>query len=202
MIVTMEISDAGRQTLRDLTDSGEQADEIIAAGLERAGALLADGIAEGLILGRYGLTMRHPGQGGLAGGVQHWWVDRGRMMLAVGVPSNHPAAPYAAIHEHGGTIRPRNARALAVPLSAEARQYSSPRDMADLQYIPRRGRPPLLARVLHKRGQEAGLEVHWVLLRSVTLPARRWLSRGVEDNLAEAAAGFEDVLAERYGSSN
>ncbi len=78
---------------------------------------------------------------------------------------------YARIHELGGMIRPRSANALAVPLTDEARKSRGPRYMSDLQYIPLRGRDPLLARV----DENFGLDPQWVLKREVHMPARPYL---------------------------
>lgn len=194
-VVTLDIPAASRRTIERAAGSAERADEAIAKGLETAVVIGADVIAEGLVMGDYGLTMRHPGSG-LAASVRGWMIDPAVPLAAVGVPADSPAAAYAGILERGGTIYPRRARALAVPVSEEAKRYTSPRDMPDLTYIPRKGRPPLLVRELKRRGHMTGFEVHWVLLASVIIPAFHWLTRGVADATRPMGGAMQDVLNE------
>lgn len=77
---------------------------------------------------------------------------------------------YARIQEFGGTIRAKGG-GLAVPIHPDAQRASaagrSPRDMSDLKFIPRPGKPPLLIR--DNNGQ---WDLMYVLPRSVVLPAR------------------------------
>jgi hypothetical protein len=190
MIVTLEMSPDSEDTIRRHATAAEAAMAAMAEALEAAVFLGADTIREGLIRGAYGLTMRRPASG-LAASVTGWMIDAEVPVAALGVPSNAPAARYASIHNTGGTIRPRNARALAVPTSDEARQYSSPRDMADLTFIPRESKPPLLARVIGEQ-----LQVHWVLMSSVTIPATHWFDRGVADAMGPMTDAFQGVMDE------
>jgi len=197
VIVTLEITEASKRLIARHTKAADQAGEALARGLEAAAVAGADKIREGLVRGDYDLVMQHPGSG-LAASVFGWMIDASIPLAAVGVPSDAPAAKYARILEEGGTIRPRTARALAVPISDEAKREESPRAMAGLVMISRRmaGKPPLLARVL--RGGR--LQVHWVLLKSVTIRPRRWLSRGTQDALPEMTRVFEGVLSEYVGT--
>lgn len=84
--------------------------------------------------------------------------------------------PYARIQELGGTIVPRKGRALAVPIGAEGRKAA--RDAGgsirslNLIYIKRKGgQAPLLAKSI---GGNA-IKPLFILLKSVTLPARPYL---------------------------
>ena len=86
---------------------------------------------------------------------------------------------YARVHEEGtdkmlgGPITPKNVTYLSIPLTAKARRYSSPRDMPDdLQFIPLKGRNPIL--VTMDENFEIK-EVHWVLVKEVTIPPRPYL---------------------------
>jgi phage gpG-like protein len=83
---------------------------------------------------------------------------------------------YAAIHQFGGRIVPRNARALTIPVHHDAKNHFA-RDFGDnLIFLPpRNGKPPMLAR--HKFGggkklRSVGLEIMYVLLKSVYIPKR------------------------------
>ena len=83
--------------------------------------------------------------------------------------------PYARIQELGGTIIAKKGRALAVPIGAEGRKAA--RDAGgslrslDLIFIKRKGgQAPLLAK---KAGK--GIKPLFILVKSVTLPARPYL---------------------------
>ncbi len=193
MIVTMTIPASSRRKIARGARAGGRATGAIADGLQAAVTAGADVIAGNLVTGKYGLTMRHPGSG-LAASVRGWMMDRAAPLAAVGVPAESPAAVYAGMLERGGTITPKRAKALAVPVSEEARQAASPRDMPNLIYIPRKGKPPLLVRELTRRGNMTGMEVHWVLLASVTIPPFHWLTRGAGDARPDMRATFQDVL--------
>ena len=90
----------------------------------------------------------------------------------------------AAMLHFGGTIRPRTAKALAVPIHPDA-QGKRPRDFADLDFIPRKGsgRPPLLVRKVFRGKSDTlrKMDVMFVLLKSVKLPARPFLVWNPED---------------------
>ncbi|MEM6259678.1 MAG: HK97 gp10 family phage protein [Planctomycetota bacterium] len=77
---------------------------------------------------------------------------------------------YAPIHEFGGTIAAKGG-GLAVPIHPDAKRASEqgrgPRDFADLIFIPRAGKPPLLVR--DTGGQ---WDIMYVLPKRVILPAR------------------------------
>lgn len=200
MIVTLELTADTRQRI---TADAARADAMHGALVEAlAGACAAgaEGVREMLVMGELGLTMRNPGQGGLAEGVQGWLIDEGELLGAVGVPSDHPSFPYAWKQEYGGTIYPRG-RALAIPLTDEARQWSGPREMEsaggiDLVFIDRseQGKPPLLI-------QDMGngeIIVHWVLVPSVTLVGHYWLRRGTFAQAARMADVFADVFWQHW----
>jgi len=154
----------------------------VARGLGVAVGIGGDMVAEWLQLGELGLKPGNAGQGGLSSGVRGWMISESEPLGAIGVPGNHPAAAYAGIQETGGTIYPRNARALAIPVSDEARLHASPREMDGLSLITRPGKSPILARTVGGK-----LEVHWVLVSSVTLAATHWLSTGVQRAAGEMA---------------
>jgi hypothetical protein len=154
----------------------------VAGALGVACGIGGDQIAEWMQMGELGLRPGNAGQGGLASGVAGWMLSQTEPLGAIGVPGNHPAAAYAGIQETGGTIYPKNAKALAVPVSAEAKLHESPREMDGLVLIKRPGKPPILARVTGDK-----VETHWVLVASVTLQATHWLSTGVERAAPEMA---------------
>lgn len=87
------------------------------------------------------------------------------------------ASKYARPHQYGTTIRPKNAQALAIPISKEA-QGRSPRDFNDLRLIPRPGKYPLLVRDTYNVKKKTGAEykqrtlLMFALKKSVTMPKR------------------------------
>ena len=193
MIVTLEIPPESQRRIAEHGKLAGRVRDAIADGLESAVVAGAKEIHEQLIEGQLGLTMQHPAEG-LASSLSGWMVDRAVPLAAIGVPGDSPAAAYAGILEAGGTIVPRNAKALAIPISDEAKKYSSPRDMPGLELIPRKGKPPLLVRMLSSRGNIRGFELHWVLVKSVTIEPRHWLSRGVDQAVPVMVGTLQDVL--------
>ena len=198
MILTLEIPAETQAKIDRDGQAAQRAGAALAAALGTAAIAGAEDVRRQLAMGELGLTMRHPA-GGLAASVDGWMIDATLPMAALGVPANSPAAAYARILERGGTITPKRAQALAIPVSEEAKGYSSPRDMPNLHMIPRKGRPPLLVRLLAGRGDARGFELHWVLVKSVTIEPRRWLSRGVRRARSEMAAAGQDRLDEYMG---
>lgn len=107
-----------------------------------------------------------------------------------------PAERYAAIHERGGIVKPKNAKALAIPLSpvktpAGVPRYESPRDYpGELQFLPsRRGRRIGFLFDPNESGGPGGSfllsSLKWVLVTEVKIPARRWLSGPVYDGVPQ-----------------
>lgn len=77
--------------------------------------------------------------------------------------------PYAWTQDKGGTIVPKRARALAVPIGGTK---GLPRNFPNLTLIRRPGKPPLLVEITPK----GGWKLRFVLLQSVTLKATGWWS--------------------------
>jgi len=195
MIVSLELTQKSKAAIARHAGAAGEARK---AFLDALGAAVVTGgeeVRESLALGRLGLRMRHPGSG-LAASVMGWLIDPESLVGAIGVPSNSPAARYAAIHEFGGTITPKSAKALAVPISAEAREVASPRDMTGLTLMPRKGKPPLLVRLIGGGRKKERVEVHWVLLPKVEIQATHWLSEGVRRATKAIARAAQSVVNE------
>ena len=194
-VVILEIPDSSQQAIRRHGKLADQAHGVFLDGLKAACSIGADVLMQGVVTGDFGITARHPASG-LASSIRGWIIDSPGLIGAVGVPSDSPAAAYAGILQRGGVIRPVRAKALAVPVSAEAKLYSSPRDMPGLDMIPRRGRPPLLVRQLQRRGAVKAFELHWVLVQSVTIPAFAWLTKGARKARPAMHGAFKDVVTD------
>lgn len=96
---------------------------------------------------------------------------------------------YARIHELGGVITPKSARALAIPIHPDAKAASGPKAFGgQLGMITRPGKSPLLIRardVGRDRNNRNVFDLMYVLLRSVTIPARPYLRPALYQNAAK-----------------
>ncbi|MFB3893222.1 MAG: hypothetical protein ACE15C_14495 [Phycisphaerae bacterium] len=206
MYVTLDIPAQTRATIDRHAAIAAKVDAAMAAGLLAGAVAGGEFIAGGLVThgwGAGGRTIRAMGgTGGLADAVRGW-PSPIPMVAYIGVPSSTPASAYARQLNDGGPIYPRNARALAVPVSAEARRHTSPRDMADLVMLKRKGKPPLLVREI-SRGRGKGrhlsaIEVHYVLLSAVYTPAFRWFDDATDHAGPTVAAAFSDEARKKLG---
>lgn len=82
--------------------------------------------------------------------------------------------PYARIQDQGGTIRPHTAQYLAIPLTPAARR-TSPRMMLDLVCIRKKGRDPILARIVGK-GKRQRILPMYALKGQVTLKGHKYIA--------------------------
>ncbi len=190
MIVTLEIpSDTREKIAADAVFAGRSRQAALLAMEEalRAGEL---GVREFLVSGESGLRARGAGTG-LAHAVTGWMLDPSLPLGAIGVPSQMPESKFARIQEEGGTIVPKVAGALAVPVFPAARDVASPRDVDGLTLIKRAGKPSLLVKMLGARGfRKAQWQIWYVLVQRVTLPATHWLTRGVEKSVEAMGTAF------------
>lgn len=99
-------------------------------------------------------------------------VQQSKDNAAVEVGTN---LEYAAIHEFGGTIRPKSAKYLAIPVGART---GSPRRHADLK-VRKTPKGNLLL-------VDGGGVTQYVLKPSVTIPARPYLRPAIDEHGAEA----------------
>lgn len=116
-------------------------------------------------------------------GIEVVEVTKDRVAVAIGTN-----LVYAAIHEFGGEIRPRNGKFLSIPLTDEARGApgGSPRN------FPR----DLSPRVNGNKGvlvDEGGV-AQYALVTSVTIPARPYLRPAFDERKDEAMQEFVDAL--------
>lgn len=107
----------------------------------------------------------------------------------VHVGSAGPASVRARMLQEGGLIKPKTARALAVPVSWKA-YGKRPKDFSDLHYIPLKGRSgragrsgrciALLARS-HGTGESKKLEALFALMPSVRIKPHPWVTVDARD---------------------
>jgi hypothetical protein len=195
VIVTLEIPPESQEVIRRHGELSQDCQDALWEALGQASIRGAEEIGEAVLFAETVLTPRHGGAG-LAGSILAWPLDRAALLYAVGISADSDAAVYAGALERGATIYPRTAKALAVPLTAEARLCESPRDMPGLTLIPRKGRPPLLVRTT-KGGPRSGggtFVPQWVLVPSVSL--RRYAGWFTRAALA-AREAIQDEFAAR-----
>ncbi len=103
---------------------------------------------------------------------------------------------YARIHEYGGTIHGRPL--LTIPIhpaakSASAQGLSARQAFPDADFIARKGKPPLIVRFID--GKKTRWEILYVLVPSVTLPARPYLAPSVAAVQPQAQAIADKHIA-------
>jgi hypothetical protein len=114
-----------------------------------------------------------------------------------------PSERYADVQELGETIKPRKGRFLAIPVGAAltasgVARFRSPRDVGDLRFQPIRGGAMGLLVRDHagrgKSGRGARSEVLFVLVRSVRVPATRFLGRAMDEIRPKAEEAVRAAL--------
>lgn len=109
----------------------------------------------------------------------------------VGYVKGSEMAKIAAVHEFGMNIKPKNGKYLAIP-TKKAGLDSSPRDFADLFFIPTSGGNGLLAK---ERGKDA-FDVYFVLVKQVNIPERSFLRTGTDTNIRAIQAKAQELIAD------
>ncbi len=94
---------------------------------------------------------------------------------------------YGPIHEFGGTIVPRNARALAIPRTAEARKVGSPRNMPELVFVRVRSGQMFL--------MDAAGRIQYVLVGAVRIPARPHVRPAFDENVDQVSRIVADTVS-------
>jgi hypothetical protein len=141
---------------------------------------------------------------------------RGLPVIRVGVLRG-PSLAYAGILERGGTIEPKNAKALAIPQEkamtpAGVDRYGGPRNYpGELRFIPFRGGRVAVGRLVdageYEAAMEQGLELRdvatlYLLVKRVQIPAYHWLSDPVKEFLPQIAADIASFVKELIRGDN
>ena len=131
----------------------------------------------------FGYTPHRTGH--LRGSMRHEIVETSSAMIGR-IGTNNV---YSRIHELGGIIRPKSKRALAIPLTNEAKKAGSPSRMGGkLFYTPaaQQKRDPWTVGYLwpHRGGSLFGYQTPLFVLRTrVHMPARPYLRPALKDNM-------------------
>ncbi len=109
--------------------------------------------------------------------------------------------PYGYVQEFGKVIHATKKKALTVPISEEAKKWqATPGNSArtfpiPLEVIARPGKPTLLVERRDKKGQRNKRSViHYLLARSVKVPARPYLRPSVVQKMARIEQIFREEL--------
>ncbi len=105
--------------------------------------------------------------------------------------------PYAAIHEFGGTIVPKNAKALAIPTRENQRPDGLPKiTTQDLKngLVPSFVNKGIIFGIFGGKGKTAEAMALFILKSSVTIPARPYLSTAVAKKKEEIYKEFGLLL--------
>ncbi len=118
----------------------------------------------------------------------------GRIEAKVGIRQG-PASPYAAIHETGGPISPKNGQYLTIPLpalrtKAGVARSKSPRDFPGGFFFESKA-----GRLLFAIRQGLGMIPLFVLKHSVFIPKRRPMGQTYDEVAPKVVARFRDEVA-------
>lgn len=144
----------------------------LADAIHRAALLVERAVKQGQLSGKQGKTTGlDVGTGQLRASFSSavFYVGE-RLVGIVGSP-----LVYSRIHEEGGTIKPVKAGALTIPLTPEA-HIRKARDFDDL-FI---WKNPDTGKAFLAQGDDAKLTLHYLLMKSVTIPPRRYLTKAMK----------------------
>lgn len=196
----MQITSASQKTAADLQSAGQRFVSAVGGAMLSSVNLGASIVTEAVAKNQLGIRSRG-GLAGLSSSIFGWMIDAENLLAAMGVPSNSPAAAYAYIQNEGsgylpgGVIKPVRAKRLAVPVSDEAKRYTSPRDMRNLTLIHLNNGRMILATV---NGEN--VTTHWVLQPYVYLKPTHWFDHGVKLAEEPMTKEFDAEFAERLGT--
>jgi phage gpG-like protein len=97
---------------------------------------------------------------------------------------------YAAIHEFGGTIVPVKAKFLAIPLGDVEKNVGSPSNWpGELHFVPVLGPGNAGGYLMDAQGN-----LHYRLVKKVTIAAKPWMAPAVTEHLPEIQTLFETIV--------
>lgn len=143
--------------------------------------------------------------GSLARSVVGGAIMRGNLpTIRVGI-FRGPSLAYAAMQEYGGTILPKNAKALALPVNdaltpAGVARYPSPRNYpSPLRFVPWKGAKAIGAlydadQLRRAKQNWAAVRPLWILMSSVDMPGKHYLMLGMREALPLIAKDLLDLL--------
>lgn len=98
--------------------------------------------------------------------------------IVVGIVGSGTSSEVMAIahaHEYGATIRPKEKKYLAIPLTKEAETAGTPTAFNDLRFVHAKGGNLLMVRDKKKGKGKTKSEAMFLLVKSVTLPERSFI---------------------------
>ena len=168
-------------------DIGQQLNKH-ASNRSKGGIASAAGGPPGKATGTLARSWQTPERRGTAVVDNSRLTDRLRPRISHGSNAKH-----ARIHEFGGTIKGKPL--LTVPIhpaakAAAARGLSARQAFPDLDFIPRKGKSPLLVRSRGGKSEHKGWDIMYVLVPSVRIPARPYVRPALAITQKKAVAVF------------
>ena len=107
--------------------------------------------------------------------------------ICVGIvgTQNSEVLAIAHAHEYGATIRPKEKKYLAIPLTKEAETAGTPTVFNDLRFVNAKGGNLLMVRDKKKRNGETKSEAMFLLVKSITLPERSFIRASFDEGKDE-----------------
>lgn len=111
--------------------------------------------------------------------------------------------PYGLIHEVGGTIRPRQKKALTIPLPAALTPAGVVRKTAgELLDNPSPFESTFAAKgVIFGKRPNDSIEPLFALAQKVEIPARKWASSAIDDTISQLIRRLDEALTRQIQQS-
>lgn len=128
-------------------------------------------------------------KGALRASIGHRFESRNTLLVgSFGIP-------YARIHEFGGTITPKTARKLAIPINKEFEGRRA-RDVPGLFRGKGRSND-----ILFKKNADGSIMAAFVLKDSVTIPPRPYLAPAIRSTRQRAIGIMANVIGKKLGGN-
>jgi len=125
-------------------------------------------------------------------------MEQKKIVVGIVGPVGSDVLKIAHAHEYGATIKPKNGKYLAIPLTKEAEAAGSPRVFNNLRFVNTKGGNLLMVRDKKKGMGKTKSEAMFLLVKSVTLPERSFIRASFDSSQKElsdiVAKALEKVL--------
>lgn len=108
-------------------------------------------------------------------------LDGKKIRVGIVGPQESEVLAIAHAHEYGATIRPKEKKYLAIPLTREAEAAGTPTAFNDLRFVNAKGGNLLMVRDKKKGKGETKSEAMFLLVKSVTIPERSFIRASFDE---------------------
>lgn len=193
MKLMFEMGPEFKKAVSDLSEAGQKIHTAFRDGLDEGARGAAQHVCENYLTGQYLKTRT----GMLRDYTQGWMEDD--LDAVIGVPDESPVKDYMyLLGDETMTIRPKNARFLAIPIGENLSpsgvpRFDSPRDVPEGFFFESKG-GQLLFGYRHGKTERARVRPLFVLDKEVTVYGTGALIDGVEEYLPKIVDGINDRL--------